>query len=237
MENVLLSKNPTDESDDLYIKVTDFSLAVVKSGAGQENMLQDCCGTPVYMAPELWDKKSYSQQCDVWSIGIMMYWLLCGSPPFIAPNEDTLSTIIKQAKFNFGSPSWKNISENAKFLIQGMLRVDPAHRLTASEVLHNPWTKGKSNTLSISDFPQPPNVLEMMQMWHREFRHQEPSLRSVENENVLEWDTSLDSSSKLRQETISTQQPEKSSLSSNSSLVTLGTKVRFIGKVCQCTVK
>ncbi|XP_022241085.1 serine/threonine-protein kinase 33-like [Limulus polyphemus] len=220
------------------LDVTDFSLAVVKGGAGQENMLQDSCGTPVYMGnphhlvrqtPELWDKKSYSQQCDVWSMGIIMYWLLCGSPPFIAPHTDALSTLIKQAKLNFGSPSWKDVSENAKFLIQGMLRVDPAHRLTASEVLHNPWTKGTSNTSSNSNFPQPSNVLEMMQMWHQELRHQEAPLQSVESENDSEWDISLDSSSQL-QETTGKRQPEKSSLSSKSSSVTRGTKVRFTGK-------
>ncbi|GLH01121.1 Ovarian-specific serine/threonine-protein kinase Lok [Gryllus bimaculatus] len=64
LENILVSTNPSDPEDNLFIKVTDFGLSVVRGGVGHESMLQEMCGTPAYMSPELFGERMYSQQCD-----------------------------------------------------------------------------------------------------------------------------------------------------------------------------
>ncbi|XP_064628533.1 serine/threonine-protein kinase 33-like isoform X2 [Lineus longissimus] len=159
LENILLSQNPNDPHDKLHIKVTDFGLSVVKDGVGHENMMQAFCGTPIYMSPEIIDNKTYSQQCDVWAMGVITYLLLCGNPPFRSREEEKLYEMIKKGDVDFSAPVFDKITEEAKNLICGMLKVDPAHRLTAREVLEHSWFTGKELTAG------PTNVLEMMKQW------------------------------------------------------------------------
>ncbi|EMP38296.1 Serine/threonine-protein kinase 33 [Chelonia mydas] len=140
LENILVKSSETDEENEmkLNIKVTDFGLAVQKAG-GSESMFQSTCGTPTYMAPEVISAHDYSQQCDVWSIGVIMYMLLCGDPPFIASSEENLFELIKKGELHFNNPIWQRVSEAAKHVLQLLLRVDPAHRITANELLDNLW--------------------------------------------------------------------------------------------------
>ncbi|XP_076445790.1 myosin light chain kinase A-like [Babylonia areolata] len=166
LENILLGENPEDPSDKLFIKVTDFGLSVVKGGVTPDNMMQDFCGTPIYMAPEILDNKTYSQQCDVWAMGIIMYTLICGYPPFRAKDEASLYDLIREANVQYDDQVWPSISEECKNCILGMLKVDPAHRLSAAEVLNHPWITGEAR-----DTNQPANVLEMMKMWKDELRN------------------------------------------------------------------
>ncbi|XP_074662474.1 serine/threonine-protein kinase 33-like isoform X2 [Tubulanus polymorphus] len=165
LENILLTENPDDPEDKLHIKVTDFGLSVVKDGIGHDSMMQAFCGTPIYMSPEIIDNKTYSQQCDIWAMGVIMYMLLCGGPPFKARDEEQLYIIIKRGHLDFSGSVWQNISEEAKNLLHGMLKVDPAHRLTASEILAHPWFTGDK-----LETGGPSNVLEMMKQWKDELR-------------------------------------------------------------------
>ncbi|XP_019484805.1 PREDICTED: serine/threonine-protein kinase 33 isoform X2 [Hipposideros armiger] len=140
-------------------KVTDFGLAVKKLGRG-EAMLQTTCGTPIYMAPEVINAHDYSQQCDIWSIGVIMYILLCGEPPFLASSEEKLFELIRKGELHFDDPVWDSISDCAKSVLKQLMKVDPAHRITAKELLDNQWLTG--NALSSL---RPTNVLEMMKEW------------------------------------------------------------------------
>ncbi|KAL8594155.1 hypothetical protein ACOMHN_018095 [Nucella lapillus] len=180
LENILMAQNPEDENDKLHIKVTDFGLSVVKGGVTPDSMMQDFCGTPIYMAPEILDNKTYSQQCDVWAMGIIMYTLICGYPPFRAKDEATLYDLIREANPQFDDDVWSSISEECKNCILGMLKLDPAHRLSASEVLNHPWITGQER-----DTSQPTNVLEMMKMWKDELKH--------DTGNSLDGDDNIDS--------------------------------------------
>ncbi|EDO40703.1 predicted protein [Nematostella vectensis] len=137
LENILLS-HPTG-NELLNVKITDFGLSIVKGGVGSDSMMQSVCGTPMYMAPEVIDDLGYSQQCDVWSIGVIMYTLFTGRPPFMADTEEKLYEIIKKGIVDFSDPCWEVCHESAKNLLLGMLKVDPAHRRTAKEVLIHPW--------------------------------------------------------------------------------------------------
>ncbi|CAD5111100.1 DgyrCDS445 [Dimorphilus gyrociliatus] len=156
LENVLTAANPDDPQDQLYVKVTDFGLSVKKEGVGQENMKMDKCGTPNYMAPEIIDSKCYSEKCDVWALGVMMFYLISGTLPFQASSESKLHELIKEAAIllQFEKDTvWAGISEEAKDLLLKMLDRNPAHRVTAQEALNHKWLTGKN---------QQKNVLELM---------------------------------------------------------------------------
>ncbi|XP_041131268.1 serine/threonine-protein kinase 33-like isoform X1 [Polyodon spathula] len=162
LENILVKSDHSNQGNEmiLNIKVTDFGLAVQKGGVGSENMLQATCGTPIYMAPEVINAHDYSQQCDIWSIGVIMYMLLCGEPPFIASSEERLFELIRKGDLHFTDPVWHTISNAAKNVLNCLLKVDPAHRITANELLDNPWITGDTSTPA-----RPSNVLEMMKQF------------------------------------------------------------------------
>nr|XP_002124936.1 serine/threonine-protein kinase 33-like [Ciona intestinalis]XP_018673303.1 serine/threonine-protein kinase 33-like [Ciona intestinalis]XP_018673304.1 serine/threonine-protein kinase 33-like [Ciona intestinalis]XP_026695741.1 serine/threonine-protein kinase 33-like [Ciona intestinalis] len=165
LENILIAScSDTNGENPLYdIKLTDFGLSVVKGGVGSDAMLQASCGTPVYMAPEVIQNHDYSQQCDNWSIGVILYALLARDFPFVAEKEDRLFELIKLGKVDFSKPVWTPISKSAKNLVCKLLNVDPAHRLTASEVASHPWTLGSNDSSS-----NPTNVLDMMKDYAKE---------------------------------------------------------------------
>lgn len=75
------------------------------------------CGTPGYVAPEIINAgdKGYTKAIDYWSLGVVLYIMLCGFPPFYDENDEALFDLIKECKFDFPSPYWDNISENGKF--------------------------------------------------------------------------------------------------------------------------
>ncbi|KAJ8406444.1 hypothetical protein AAFF_G00300180 [Aldrovandia affinis] len=164
LENILVkSSHRSEENELLHIKITDFGLSVQKGGMGCKTMMQATCGTPIYMAPEVIDGHDYSQQCDVWSIGVIMYTRLCGEPPFLSKSGDRLFDVIRRGELTFAGPVWDSISEGAKKVLQCLLKVDPAHRITANELLDNPWITGDTSTSGT-----PTNVLEMMKQFRDE---------------------------------------------------------------------
>uniref|UniRef100_UPI00398E60C7 serine/threonine-protein kinase 33-like n=1 Tax=Pristiophorus japonicus TaxID=55135 RepID=UPI00398E60C7 len=188
LENILVKSN--DNADDnelkLNIKVTDFGLSVLKDGAGvgSESMLQDTCGTPLYMAPEIINNYDYSKQCDLWSIGIIMYTLLCGQVPFTAATAEKLYEEIKKGELDFSHSSLESISESARCVLKGLLIVDPAHRMTASELLDHHWITGDA-----SKRQQPKNVLEMMKQWKLDINSENEE--ELVEENGVSEDNSL----------------------------------------------
>ncbi|KAK4886165.1 hypothetical protein RN001_002436 [Aquatica leii] len=160
LENILIAKNPDDENDKLYIKITDFGLSIVKQGNDYENMLHDCCGTLAYMAPEIITSRSYSQQCDVWAIGVIMYMLLSGNLPFYSDHEANLTAMICNEELSYTFTS----TPEAIDLMTKMLNKNPALRATAIEVLQHPWIIGEQ----IKDSNVSENVLDMMRLWRSE---------------------------------------------------------------------
>ena len=85
----------------------------------------------------------YTQSCDVWSVGIITYILLCGYPPFNGANDDEIKSIIlnygSAKNVNFTLRGWAGKSEEAKDFIKCLLRRDPSERFTADEALMHPW--------------------------------------------------------------------------------------------------
>lgn len=87
-------------------------------------------GTPFYIAPEVL-KKKYTEKCDVWACGIILYILLSGTPPFNGKNDKQIYERIELGYFSFQGVEWKNVSNEAKVFIKKLLTVDPNSRLSA----------------------------------------------------------------------------------------------------------
>jgi len=173
LDNILLGL--PIENLQYCIKLADFGLSYTRGSTGSDYMMTQAVGTPIYMAPEVIMGHGYSQQCDIWSIGIVLHILLSGKAPFFANTEEELHELIKLGQLNFSTKRWAHISPAAKQVIEGMLKVDPAHRLTSKEVLCQPWLKGEQNVSSVAQM----NVLEMMKQFHIEQTQSENGLDEV----------------------------------------------------------
>nr|CAB3266652.1 serine/threonine-protein kinase 33-like [Phallusia mammillata] len=187
LENILVAGCSQSEVDNqpLYdIKLSDFGLSVVKE-FGSDSMLQSSCGTPVYMAPEVIQNHDYSQQCDMWSIGVIMYVLLAQEFPFLAEKEDRLFELIKRGEVEFVKPVWNEVSQAAKTVIGRLLKVNPANRITANELVTLSWTKGQTGDIDGNR----QNVLEMMKEFAKEQADKEDKNESGdENDEIPDTD-------------------------------------------------
>jgi len=124
-ENILLDSKSTDANNS--IKVIDFGASTRFDG---KSKLTQIYGTAYYIAPEVL-KSNYSEKCDVWSAGVILYILLSGKPPFGGVNDKEILESVKQGLFSFTSPEWRSISDEAKTLIKQMLMYDPSKRISA----------------------------------------------------------------------------------------------------------
>jgi calcium-dependent protein kinase len=100
-------------------------------------MLSSKVGTAYYVAPEILAGK-YTEKCDIWSAGVILYILLSGEPPFNGPSDRIIYSKIKKMDYSFPDEKWKTISSEAKDLISKMLSPE-AQRLSASQTLEHPW--------------------------------------------------------------------------------------------------
>ena len=134
-ENIIFeTKDPKSK-----IKVIDFGTSCQYE---QGSKLKKKLGTPYYIAPEVL-KRYYDEKCDVWSMGVIMYILLCGYPPFNGPNDKIIFQRVLDGKFTFPEEDWNCVSKDAKDLIKKMLTYDPAKRLSVSDSLATSWLKNK----------------------------------------------------------------------------------------------
>jgi calcium-dependent protein kinase len=95
-------------------------------------------GSPYYLAPEV-IQGHYGPECDVWSLGVLMYVLLSGCIPFDGENELEVMLKISSGRYNIKDGPWKHISKKAKDLIKRLLVITPAKRLPIQQVLKDPW--------------------------------------------------------------------------------------------------
>ena len=135
----LLYLNPGNEKDN-PIKVIDFGLSQIFI----DRKLKTKVGTAYYVAPEIL-KGEYNEKCDIWSAGVILYIFLSGDPPFNGASDSAIYSKIAQMKFTFPDKKWKNVSNEAKDLINHMLAPEK-ERYNAKQVLAHPWFKNASNT-------------------------------------------------------------------------------------------
>uniref|UniRef100_A0A9J2PLK5 non-specific serine/threonine protein kinase n=1 Tax=Ascaris lumbricoides TaxID=6252 RepID=A0A9J2PLK5_ASCLU len=129
-------------SNEGVLKLADFGFAK-HSAQGEERPLQTACYTPYYVAPEILRRDRYDKSCDMWSLGVVMYILLCGLAPFYSRGDSDFSVgmrrRIKKGSYSFPSPEWDQISEEAKSLVRRLLVTNPDQRLTADEMMEDIW--------------------------------------------------------------------------------------------------
>uniref|UniRef100_A0A8C9HQ46 EF-hand calcium-binding domain-containing protein 11 n=1 Tax=Piliocolobus tephrosceles TaxID=591936 RepID=A0A8C9HQ46_9PRIM len=130
-----------DKSPESLIKIIDFGLASYYTD--DNNEMKTKAGTPYYVAPQVLDG-SYDYKCDIWSVGVLFYILLCGYPPFYGDSDHEILYKVKKGKFNFEGKEWNNISNKATDLIKRCLTFNPKDRIIASEALKHPWFKTKN---------------------------------------------------------------------------------------------
>nr|XP_020462460.1 serine/threonine-protein kinase DCLK3 isoform X1 [Monopterus albus] len=136
------------------LKLGDFGLAMVVT-----EPVFTICGTPTYVAPEILFETGYGVAVDVWALGIILYILLCGFPPFRSQDRDQeeLFQLIRQGQLHFPYPYWDPIAEEAKGLVRALLQPDPTVRLTAEQTLLHPWVKAMASVCrqgALTDKPQ-----------------------------------------------------------------------------------
>merc|ERR1712238_179907 len=131
-ENLLLRS----EDNDSEIKIADFGFAKKVS---TPNSLTTQCGTPGYVAPEILEGNAYDTKSDMWSLGVIVYILLGGYPPFIEQNQRELFRKIRKGNYEFHEEYWGSVSPEAKDLISCLLVVQPSKRMSASEALKHTW--------------------------------------------------------------------------------------------------
>uniref|UniRef100_A0A4W4GF84 non-specific serine/threonine protein kinase n=1 Tax=Electrophorus electricus TaxID=8005 RepID=A0A4W4GF84_ELEEL len=130
----------TSKDSNAILKLTDFGFAKETS---LHNPLQTPCYTPYYVAPEVLGPEKYDKSCDMWSLGVIMYILLCGFPPFYSNTGQAISPGMKRrirmGQYEFPNPEWADVSEEAKQLINQLLKTDPSERMTIAQFMNHPW--------------------------------------------------------------------------------------------------
>ena len=169
-ENIMITKR--DENNYLFIKLIDFGTAkIFKEG----NLQKGVVGSAYYMAPEVL-KGNYNEECDIWSIGVIMHIMLTGSPPFDGKDDDSIFNKISHRSFSINSNSFKRLSNNAKDLIMNLLERDPSKRITARNALNHPWFNN-------SEFNKIINIENNLDL--NEIHHMLNNLENYKNDNII----------------------------------------------------
>ena len=123
-ENILLEQN----KDFDQIKIIDFGTSLVYD---EGKPLDEKLGTPYYIAPEVLNKK-YNEKCDMWSVGVILYILLCGRPPFDGENDDEILENVSKGLYKISGPIWSRMTAECIDLVKKMLTFDPEKRISAA---------------------------------------------------------------------------------------------------------
>ncbi|XP_062174922.1 calcium and calcium/calmodulin-dependent serine/threonine-protein kinase-like [Alnus glutinosa] len=130
-----------NKTEDSPLKIMDFGLSSVEEFT---DPVVGLFGSIDYVSPEALCQGTITSKSDMWSLGVILYILLSGYPPFIAQSNRQKQQMIMAGEFSFYEKTWKNITSSAKQLISSLLSVDPHRRPSALELLKHPWVIGDS---------------------------------------------------------------------------------------------
>lgn len=136
-ENILFE----DNTENAKLKLIDFGTSQYLQ---RNHKMKKTIGTYYYMAPEV-ISGNYDEKCDIWSLGVILYILLSGSPPFSGKTDEEITSKIRNSPLVFSSPAWTSVSQEAKTLIIKMLKKKPDSRISIEEVFNDPWLQTRGN--------------------------------------------------------------------------------------------
>ncbi|KAI4793462.1 Ca/Cm-dependent protein kinase B [Aureobasidium sp. EXF-8845] len=144
----LLFRTPEDNAD---LVVADFGLSRIMDEE-QFHVLTTTCGTPGYMAPEIFNKSGHGKPVDVWAIGVITYFILCGYTPFDRDSSLEEMQAILVADYSFTPPEcWCGVSLSARAFVKRCLTIDPTKRMTSHEALSHEWIASPAHNRSTKD--------------------------------------------------------------------------------------
>jgi len=127
------------KAEDAEVMIADFGLSRVMDDS-TFTLLTEVCGTPGYMAPEIFQKIGHSKPVDIWAMGVITYFLLCGYTPFDRETQQEEAAAICRGDYKFEPEEyWANVSDTAKSFVRACLTCDQHRRPTATEALQHPW--------------------------------------------------------------------------------------------------
>ena len=134
-ENIMITNR--EKNGCLQVKLIDFGTAKIFEKGHQENKY---VGSSYYMAPEI-IKRKYNEKCDLWSIGVILYILLTGRPPFDGNDDEEILSNVKKGTFDKHSYTYPLLSSQSKDLINKLLQYDPKKRISADKAIEHQWFK------------------------------------------------------------------------------------------------
>uniref|UniRef100_A0A668SMD9 calcium/calmodulin-dependent protein kinase n=1 Tax=Oreochromis aureus TaxID=47969 RepID=A0A668SMD9_OREAU len=171
-ENLLLASKCKNAA----VKLADFGLAIEVQGDQQAWF--GFAGTPGYLSPEVLRKEAYGKPVDIWACGVILYILLVGYPPFWDEDQHKLYQQIKAGAYDFPSPEWDTVTPEAKNLINQMLTINPAKRITAQEALKHPWVCQRSTVASMMHRQE---TVECLKKFNARRKLKEPQTTVIHN--------------------------------------------------------
>lgn len=127
------------KEEDADIMIADFGLSRVMD-EDKLHLLTEVCGTPGYMAPEIFKKTGHGKPVDIWAMGVITYFLLCGYTPFDRDTQEEEARAIMRGDYKFEPAAyWANVSETARDFVKKCLTIDPNRRPTAEQLLKHKW--------------------------------------------------------------------------------------------------
>ena len=136
-DNILIHVNDEQEISAL---IADFGTAIhLPYFEGGRGRITGKCGSSLYAAPEVQNRCPYDTKCDMWSLGVDLFYALSGSLPFVDRSQRSLLRKITKAEFIFDPKDWSTVSRSARRFIYRLLRANPSERMTAERALRDPW--------------------------------------------------------------------------------------------------
>jgi len=174
-------------ADNAALKLIDFGFAKVWD---PDTLMMARCGSIAYVSPDVLTGMGYTSQCDVWSLGVVVFMLLSGYPPFHG-SEISLRAKIKGSPPNFSHKSrWKNVAGHAQDFVCKLLEKDPSIRPTAQTALQHPWLITKKRTAT-ADVKLNREVLSSLRKYMRSSKVRRTTLQLLAQELLPDETSSL----------------------------------------------